>query len=417
MAKRCARRGLWLTVLVALSHAVRAQSALTPPQPTTLPFVFSGGVIIVPASIGTSPALPFVLDTGAGQTLIRADHIGDPGAGASVSVPSAAGLIAGRKILVNRFCIGSGRATLSCGPTAVLVSNKAVIPSPPGVRACGILGMDVLAHWCLQFDFVRSCITFWPGGARPELKWDSHNAPVFTCLLTRDNGGVLPDVSVNVGGDSPFDALVDTGYTGLMLMPYSCAVSAGFVEQHYPRIVVTAQTPAGAYKIAKARAQTLTIAGIDASGRVVDIDERTDGSAPTFGFVGTQFLRYFNIVLDLPAGRITLQRNSLAESPNPLIKPSLGLTVKAFPAWLLVTTVVRLSPAQQAGIHPGDRITAIGRHDVRDLTGAASRLVNAAAPILLHIQPAVDPNLGTIGPVWAASISPSAPIDWGRQER
>lgn len=128
-----------------------------------------GDWLIINIHLKNGPALPFVIDTGAPFTIfdpslesqlgkpVRTETIHNFGFKSSSSFYAAPDLYLGDVRLANAGHV----ATLDCSP----------FPHAPGNPIMGILGIDVLKHYCLQLDFTAKQIRFLDDTSADKSAW------------------------------------------------------------------------------------------------------------------------------------------------------------------------------------------------------------------------------------------------------
>jgi hypothetical protein len=120
-----------------------------------------------------------------------------------------------------------------------------------------------------------------------------------------------------------------------------------------------------------ARGEAVTLGGHRLSRPVVAFTDDAAGlraNPEAVGLVGVEVLRRFRVILDYAGGRMLLQPNDrLAE---PFVWDAAGLRLRAEPpdfAPPVVSGVLAGSPAEEAGIVPGDVLLRVGGRDTSDL--------------------------------------------------
>lgn len=198
---------LWLVVMSMVSGwPGDARSADARPLPLAgEPFQLVGGyLVVVKGSIGDLRDLTFLVDTGAGRTVI---HRG---------IADALGLARTREDL-----LAFGQRTsaelavtpsLTLGPVQVidlpvLVADLALFGQRVGVEVDAVVGMDMLRHGCFTIDYVNTTLTF---ACRPDL-------PARAALLPAH---LLPVVEASIDG-STYRLVVDSGAEAIILFAHA----------------------------------------------------------------------------------------------------------------------------------------------------------------------------------------------------
>ncbi|MDR3456848.1 MAG: retropepsin-like aspartic protease [Verrucomicrobiae bacterium] len=164
-----------------------------------------GRHIIVMVRVGHGDDLPFILDTGASLTVF--DESLEPQLGKRIRTATIwrwgeqkeSGVYA-----APHFYLGGTR--LATGPnvsTSDFKKNSADIGHP----IMGLIGMDVLEHYCIQLDFAAGKVRFLDGDHANKAKWGR------ALPLTNLGDGCLA-VRENLAGTKDVGSLIDTGDNG-----------------------------------------------------------------------------------------------------------------------------------------------------------------------------------------------------------
>ena len=164
-----------------------------------------GSHIFLMVRVGHGDELPFVLDTGASVTAF--DESLAPQLGARVRTMTIwrwgeqkdSGVYA-----APHFYLGGTR--LLTGPT-VTTSDFKNISARVGRPVMGLIGMDVLEHYCVQMNFAAGKLRFLDAGHADKSKWGR------AIPLTNIGDGCLA-VRENLAGVKGAGSLIDTGDNG-----------------------------------------------------------------------------------------------------------------------------------------------------------------------------------------------------------
>ena len=179
-----------------------------------------GAPLVVAVRLADGGELPFVLDTGSLTTIF--DKSLEPMLGRRLEVDDLTlprGKTEGDIYAAPRLYLGHTR--LMTLATKVMAID---LEQPRGHRIAGILGMDVLGHYCLQLDFEHRKIHFLPQQA----------------LRRTDVGAAYPLIYSNQGLSEPkgFDPLMCHsslvgGKAGLMLVDTGCNIDGLFQRRQF----------------------------------------------------------------------------------------------------------------------------------------------------------------------------------------
>jgi hypothetical protein len=320
---------------------------------TTLPARLVGNHLVVEVPFDREGTARFLIDTGSSVTLVSPDFAGRIGArlprsspqvrvrtasGASTVLPS---------LTLRRLTLGNTRFER----IPALLFDTAELSTHLGLRIDGILGFPLFAEATLTLDYPQQNVTLRPAESPAQM-------PGSSLSFDRENG--IPLVPVQ-WQDRTFFALIDSGSDGpLNLNP--TGLNPTFVSG--PRPGATVSTLSGERKQEMARlAGEVHIGSHRLVEPIVDLTDQLSS-------FGGEILRHFTLTFDQRRGTVTFQRESTAPLAMPPVR-GVGLGFSRSPAYWRVTSVIPDSPADRAGILPGDLVTRINGQPVEnwDLVG------------------------------------------------
>jgi predicted aspartyl protease len=274
------------------------------PSSTTVKFRLAGGaqpLILLPVSVNDQGPFDFILDTGAGTSLLATELAKK----LDVQIISAKeGQSAGGKVSVSLAKVNSLAAgDMRLEDVDVGIVDLAQIGRTIGAKIDGDLGYNFLKDFRLTIDYQRSEIRFedpnrvenFGRGARTEV-------PIR--LATAAKPLILVDVHVN--GRGPFQFAIDTGTS-------TTAITPALAGQ-----LALASTPIGAGTTAGAQVDVhaATVKSFQLGGASIDNMAVVVASffemlssavgAKLDGIVGYNFLRNYKVAIDYPNGLLTL---------------------------------------------------------------------------------------------------------------
>jgi len=322
-----------------------------PPRSTTLesqlielPAQTISNYLIVETHWDKKGPYHFLIDTGASVTLVSpelaarySDTSAPPIPAAEVSVKSADG---NRTLLppvtLRRFFLGQARFER----VPALVYDCHTLSAHFGIKIDGVLGFPLFRDTLLTLDYPRSRVLLVPNSSPPPVLPGS--------TIQFDNASRTPLIPVTLG-DETFIALIDSGSDGtLNLNPVG--LHATFDYGPRPGLAVATLTGDRPQQVGRV-AQPLQIGSYTFMHPIVAL---TDDLASLGGAV----LKNFTVTFDQRRSQVTFYR----ESSAPILTPSrrsAGLSFDKNPVYWRVTHVVPGSPAEAAGIQPGDLCTRI----------------------------------------------------------
>ena len=220
----------------------------------------------------------------------------------------------------------------------------------PGI--VGTLGYELLKELAVEIDYDHKTLSLTDGRS---FRYSGHGVAVPFFFR-----GAQPVVKGTIDGISG-TFRIDTGSDA------SLSLFAPFVKHNALTERLSAHLqgfagegiggPESAYFV---RSQTLSLGGVQVHYLVTELLEDTGGigaEGEDSGNVGTGTLKQFNITFDYPHRRLYFEKNANFGRPDVFNRSGLAIQIK--PEGAVVASVLENSPAEEAGILPGDSITAI----------------------------------------------------------
>jgi hypothetical protein len=255
-----------------------------------------------------------------------------------------------------------------------------------------LIGYEIAKRTVTVIDYAARRITF----MKPA---SFHPSPQAVAVPFKFNEHI-PMIQAAIDGVAG-EFEIDTGArSSLTLMaPFSEAHDL-VAKYHATRNVVSGYGVGGPTHSLLFRPQTLTIGTLEIKQPVGDLQFEKRGAAAdprTAGNIGGGILRRFTLTLDYAHQMLYLEPNADFAKPDVADRSGLWI-VRAGPDTFEITDVVKDSPAAQAGLVTGDKITAI------DGT-AASSLDNAALRERLKAAPGTVVKLTVEGPAGPREVA------------
>ena len=280
---------IFLGLLLLCSCAARETARPALPAPVTMNAgAGRGGDLLVTLRLATGEELPMILDTGTGGTLL--DKSWAPKLGKVLGTADEQGWGVHTKddiYAAPKFYLGD--TPLQTGGYVVTHDFQGMTDGT-GHPAAGILGLDVLQHYCLQFDFAAGQIRFLDPAHADKQTWG--RAFPIVPLNSKDS---RPAIAWNLLGASGPHSLIDSGcsFDG-WLMPL-------YYRQWTNQSLVLPDGEAHAFKGA--------LAGqIYPDVHPHQINVESDG-------IGIRFLARHLVTVDFPDETLYLARRSIGPLP------------------------------------------------------------------------------------------------------
>lgn len=409
--------GILYTGLNASSQTNFITEYLLDRDTVEVPFEYKDHQIIVHGQVDDREGLTFLLDTGASSPVfnktlgLNGTHIKD------TLIQEAEGVTPAESVWLSDLKLGVKENSVHVHNIAVLIADLSRMEKILGHRIDGIVGISFLAGYVTEIDYGARLLHFSKEPKKSLIGKHADDQRLFLFDLINANPLKLASC-VMVNGQLHFkydyNFLLDTGFGGYLSVAQSAGLEAGLYRPDTPRIPSTNYSVSRIFQSNKIRASYLTLGSINLSNKVISIDYRNNDSYGQTGIVGNRFLQNYRVTLDYPRHKLWLERATDHEEMDEAEKPSLGFSVRADGRTLKVERVQINSPAQLAGIHPGDTILTIDGKDI-DPLHTASALNMLALPgknVVLEIKKGADPNFGTSPGRHTVSLTPICPLDW-----
>lgn len=333
----------------------RAQDDI-PPSKLLTSFKFeqlTGGIVILHATLDKLPdTLNFILDTGSGgislDTLTAAYY--------KLPLEPSDRTVKGIGGIKNLHFYKNGTLHfkgLTVENLDFHINDYQILTEVYGIRIDGIIGFSFLRRYVVSLDFNTQNISVYTPGQYKYPKGGSFLKPSFANIpVTRHE---ISDVKTY---NSNF--YFDTG-AGMCLM-----LSEQFVKDSaflgFKRKVVSTQVEGLVGKITMGLSviKQVKVAGFrfkKVPVHIYDDSVNVFGYPSLVGLLGSDLLRRFNIVLNYPDRVIHLTPNS--HMRDPFDYSYTGMNYYFIDGKIVITEIQQGSPAEEAGIHPGDVIFAI----------------------------------------------------------
>ncbi len=289
-----------------------------------LPTESCGHFFIVEATVNGRGPFSFLLDSGAGRTMVDPDALRAAGVGRRIDSLAIGDFTA--------YDIGYGRL------------DTRELGAALGRPIDGILGHPVFAGALLTWDFPAGRIVITPGELPPEGEG---------VIATREN--VRPFVRSRVGGTARW-ILIDTGS------------SRGLTLRDPDRLPLASPLEATGARARVDGVHVVTSGRLEGTARVglVRIREPVVANSVSVDLLGQEVLRFFRITFDQRGDRIRFERPDTAVDvpvESPAVRSS-GFALRPDTAWADVIRVFR----DDSPIREGDRILAVDGQEWRDRT-------------------------------------------------
>ena len=322
----------------------------TPPRPgrTTLgsklvlvPTKAIGNYLVVEAKWDRSGPYRFLIDTGSSVTLVTpafakryASKEAPPSDAPRVRVLSADGQATELPpTTLRQLSLGDARFD----DVFALIYDCAALSAHLGVKIDGILGFPLFRETLLTLDYPR---------ARVLLQSPRDTALIPGSAIPLNDASKTPLISLRLG-DRTLVALIDSGSDApLSLNPVG--LNPAFATPPRDGATVSTLTGDRPQKIGRL-ADTLGLGDYQLPRPLVELTDELSA-------LGGGILKNFSVTFDQEHDRVYFQRDSREPIASPP-RRSAGVSFSKTPAYWRIASVVPGSPADAAGIKPGDLLT------------------------------------------------------------
>ena len=364
---RCGcRLVLLLFVFCTLSLFTRLPCAAQNPLPltvgianhqssVTVPFApefTTSGYIPVEVRINGKGPYTFVIDTGAGASIIRQD----------IAVALGLPIIAKGRITTGSNAKAAAKIrtanTLQIGAAALNNVTLYAVDLPAEFSGEGILGADFLAQFIVTVDYEHQRVTL----TIPD-KF-TYNGKATPLPFTFDEDG-SPFIAASIEG-IPGQFMLDSGSNAGMDLSQSF-VQKRHLRDKFPRHIETlggvelAGTPGTVWD---ARADTVILGEAPSVHNV--IVSLTNSAYAGDGIIGSKVLRQFTLTVDWPHRRFYLEKNRLYGQKTAYNRA--GFVPRPARDCFEIVFVMANSPAADAGLKVGDRLMEIAGQPAKNWT-------------------------------------------------
>ena len=353
---------LVLSVYLALEQgsaggkAQEATSVDAETLPATLPFRTVAGHVVVDALLeDAAEPLGFMFDSGA-PVLLAADvadqFAGDPVGG--ISTRAVDGTIEQSDVVVvDRLTLGDAAFLDVAGPVGWVDEGNPLAC----VTTSGLLGANLMKDAVWQIDYQAERI-----GIHPSTAGLDHIDEAIALEFRADTEtSPSPVVELPVGEET-LTFLLDTGSDGALTMHPADLESIGLsLPEDAPTLTILGAGAAGTFTTDLSYLDVGLSLGDSITTYPVAVSETMQTGV---GNIGNTFLREFVVTIDWPGRTVYLDPVAADRSIGGPAEPS-----AAGIAWdgerVVVGSLVRGGPSEQAGLELGEVVTAVGATDLQ----------------------------------------------------
>jgi hypothetical protein len=331
---------------------------------TEVPFVVGDNAIVVEAEVnGRKTGLMF--DSGFSGSVKLTDRL---------NVGTASGVVRLRDFVGEFMAQTVPLKSLRLGGAPLNVAGQEIVQIPGesytmayGVHCEGILGLEPFIGRVFEINFERSVFRFLPAETDiSQRKPDNKRTFLQRMLPIGTNSIELPVVTPT---GQRMTLALDTGNAFYATTHKDVLTRVGlWPEGAKPKFMGVSWVASGPVESFQAVLRDLTVFGVPVESSVWSVIDLPSSSADGDGTVGFQFLRNFNITIDMARRRVWLEnytgRASVAPVGDTGVYAFYDLRSKRNRVW----RVTPGSPGDEAGIKRGDDLLGIDGQELRAMS-------------------------------------------------
>lgn len=306
-------------------------------SPAVVPFEITGSHIIRVSSIWDERSVDAVLDTGGmtmlDKTIANELHLqmeDTPQRGVSLA-------------RVSDISLGDAHVT---GLKASVMNYLGRFPSENSMA--GMIGSDWLRHFQTTIDYQKKTLTFLPVKSLEALEGNDHLMKMDVILP------YLPTVAMSIEGKEGFQGMIDTGLSTAFVAPlamfnqFSVSARANAIQARgwFVKWPFPGDEPSRLVQVS-----SLTVGDIIVKDAIVLLADTPDFLQEDTILIGKYFLDNYLTTLEYEHRQVLLRD---CDGPSQDLGYSVGLNFALKGNQVRVTGVWKGSPADDAGIEPGD---------------------------------------------------------------
>jgi hypothetical protein len=248
-----------------------------------------GNLLVVNVQLADGTQLPFVVDSGAGATCFDTSLVSKLGKSVGTVKVNQWGEHPRKKVYaLPKLYLGGVQLHSGSSVVAMDFKSLSMLFEQP---ILGVLGMDVLEHYCVQMDFAAGKLRFLDDAQADKSAWGR----AFPIVPLNDKD-TRPAVAGNLFGEEGPRSLIDSGYE----------VEGWLMPQHYRQWTNQVTLPAAG----KARSPDGRFAGETYPEVTLRVEKvESDG-------IGLAFLARHLVTMDFPNHTLYLKRTSTGPLPS-----------------------------------------------------------------------------------------------------
>lgn len=365
------------------TSATAQEQLVSPPAKfvTRFPFtILTGGIIIVEAQLdGFSDTLNFVLDTGSGGISLDSSTVNYYGLPSTHSDRTVKGIGGIRKVnfVTDRTLHLPG---LAVDHLNFHINDYEILTSVYGIKIDGIIGFSFLQRYIVKINYDKNEVEVWLPG---QIKYPRGGH----LLRPTINGIPVIDAKIKDGSAKPGRFYFDTGAGLCFLMSEDYERDSSILKKG-KKIIKTQVEGLGGKKpmklstVGEVRVGPYRFRKVPAY--IFDDEYKITAYPYLGGLIGNDLLRRFNLIINYSVNEIHMLPNT--HYLDAFDYSYTGLGMYTVDGQIKIEDVIEDSPADKAGLKPGDILFAMNNNVGKNIQFYKNLLQNVGANLKVIVM-------------------------------
>lgn len=346
-------------------------------QPATIeaPFRLAEDAIIVDAEVN-GRQVSLMYDSGFSGSVILTDNVNVGRATGTMNLRDFVGQFQARTVPLN---------TLKIGGKVFRPEDAEIVQKPMehlsmsyGTHVDGLLGLAPMGRSVFEINFERKRFIFYPDSTDISTRRPDNKRTFMVRMLPRGVNSI--ELTVNTQAGRPLHLALDTGNAFYIATHREVLERVGLWQPgSNPRYMSQSMVASGPVDSWSLAVEGASIYGVPVPRSVWRIIDLPPGDANNDGTVGFQFLKHFNITVDMLRRRVWLENWTDEVVGDPVAEVGLVVLWNPNRRRFVVVNVTPNGPAAEAGIQEGDQLLGVDGTELLNMGfRQANRLLEGA---------------------------------------
>lgn len=340
-------------------------AAVLVPQAKTIeiPFTMTDSAMIVDAVVN-GKKVSCMFDTGFSGSFVLGDNINIGEPTGVMNLRDFVGQFQARTVKIKSLALGpNGEKKVETADMEVVQQPARDYSSSYGLHCDGIMGLEVVAHTIMEINFEKKKLIFHPKDYDITQKTPDSKRTFLARMLPQGNKSI--ELLVKTAAKENLVLALDTGNGFYATTHRDVLERVGIWKEGknpvYTKTSLVASGPVASWYL---RMKDMNIYGVPVPESVWSIIDLPASSAEHDGTVGFQFLKHFNITIDLDRRRVWLENFSGRVTDESKAGTGISAFFDERVGRMRIFNITPSSPAAKAGIKVGDHLLSVGDTDL-----------------------------------------------------